>query len=287
METRRNPRRILRRVLLSVFGVTAAVALTSEAWAAKPRDVPLPKPKPSVARDSTAPVPRPKPQVPQDAAEPARKPGDRDQRISALPPHVTADEMPPKAPPVLRSDVCLEALKAEGVEAVRAEAPKDKPWCIIDDPVAVVSVTGPGGKVDFPAKPLLSCTFARAFASWINGVVAPVGAQTMESEIKSIDTGPGYVCRNMNGATQGKRSAHAIGNAMDVVGFRFHSGKNVLVESFDAAKGDERLFLSALRTSACGYFLTVLGPGSDAAHGNHLHVDIAQHGRSANYRICQ
>ena len=42
-----------------------------------------------------------------------------------------------------------------------------------------------------------------------------------------------------------------------------------------------------LRTSACGYFTTVLGPGSNEAHKNHLHFDLALHGKSDNYRICQ
>ena len=34
-------------------------------------------------------------------------------------------------------------------------------------------------------------------------------------------------------------------------------------------------------------FTTVLGPGSDAAHTDHLHVDMALHGTSDRYRICQ
>jgi hypothetical protein len=42
-----------------------------------------------------------------------------------------------------------------------------------------------------------------------------------------------------------------------------------------------------LRTSACGYFTTVLGPGSNEAHKNHFHFDLALHGRSDNYRICE
>jgi hypothetical protein len=49
----------------------------------------------------------------------------------------------------------------------------------------------------------------------------------------------------------------------------------------------EAAFLAAVRTTACGYFLTVLGPGSDAAHAEHLHVDLGLHGRTANYRICE
>jgi hypothetical protein len=45
-------------------------------------------------------------------------------------------------------------------------------------------------------------------------------------------------------------------------------------------------FLDAVRQSACGAFMTTLGPGSDAAHANHLHVDI-QERRSRASRFCQ
>jgi hypothetical protein len=31
----------------------------------------------------------------------------------------------------------------------------------------------------------------------------------------------------------------------------------------------------------------VLGPGSDAAHTDHMHLDILVHGSSDRYRICQ
>ena len=45
--------------------------------------------------------------------------------------------------------------------------------------------------------------------------------------------------------------------------------------------------VGALRTTACGYFTTVLGPGSDAAHAEHFHFDLGLHGATANYRICE
>ena len=44
---------------------------------------------------------------------------------------------------------------------------------------------------------------------------------------------------------------------------------------------------TTLRTAACGWFTTILGPGSDAAHATHWHLDIERHGSSDRYRICQ
>ncbi len=207
-------------------------------------------------------------------------------RTAALPPQFNPVEEP-KPDLATREERCLDALRADGVEAERAESYDSKGHCVIDDPVVVRSVRGSAGSVTFPASPLMNCRFASALTGWIKGIVAPVAAQTMSSPMKSVETGPGYVCRNMNTAASGKRSAHAIGNALDLVGFRLADGRRITIENYDTATGSEREFLVALRTAACGYFLTVLGPGSDAAHGNHLHVDIAQVGRSANYRICQ
>ena len=42
---------------------------------------------------------------------------------------------------------------------------------------------------------------------------------------------------------------------------------------------------AGLRKSACAHFTTVLGPGSDGYHKEHIHLDFAQ--RHNGYRICQ
>jgi len=40
-----------------------------------------------------------------------------------------------------------------------------------------------------------------------------------------------------------------------------------------------------VRKSVCAHFTTVLGPGSDGYHENHIHVDLAE--RRGGYRMCQ
>jgi Extensin-like protein C-terminus len=40
-----------------------------------------------------------------------------------------------------------------------------------------------------------------------------------------------------------------------------------------------------MRTSVCARFTTVLGPGADGYHEDHIHVDLAE--RRGGYRICQ
>jgi hypothetical protein len=44
-------------------------------------------------------------------------------------------------------------------------------------------------------------------------------------------------------------------------------------------------FREGLRKSACAQFTTVLGPGSDGSHEDHIHVDLLE--RRGGYRICE
>jgi hypothetical protein len=46
-----------------------------------------------------------------------------------------------------------------------------------------------------------------------------------------------------------------------------------------------REFREGLKTRTCARFNTVLGPGSDGYHEDHVHVDLAQ--RHSGYRMCQ
>jgi hypothetical protein len=44
-------------------------------------------------------------------------------------------------------------------------------------------------------------------------------------------------------------------------------------------------FRQRVRDAACRRFNTVLGPGSDPYHAEHIHVDLAE--RAHRYRMCQ
>jgi hypothetical protein len=107
----------------------------------------------------------------------------------------------------------------------------------------------------------------------------------MSADLRAVRTGPGYECRNRNGAATCKLSALAVGKALDVSSFELSNGKSVPVkpDGDEAARGT----VDAVRTAVRGWFTTVLGPGSDAAHIDYMHVDIALHGTSDRYRICQ
>jgi hypothetical protein len=69
-----------------------------------------------------------------------------------------------------------------------------------------------------------------------------------------------------------------------VMGFEFAKRSPLTIGSHTEGS-PEATFQEAVRKAACPIFNTVLGPGSDAAHGDHLHLDLRQ--RKGDYRICQ
>jgi hypothetical protein len=187
------------------------------------------------------------------------------------------------------SGICLAQLKAAGFDVEAAEQPSTaNELCTIAEPVRVKAVpvlSRPGAMVRLGDQPVLACRFAQSLGHWLGDLVAPVLAGSLNIELKNVRTGPGFECRNRNRAAAGKLSAHAEGLAIDIAGFELANGSTVRIGPEN--DGPPNRALSALRTAACGWFTTVLGPGSDVAHADHLHVDVQQHGSSDRYRICQ
>jgi hypothetical protein len=179
---------------------------------------------------------------------------------------------------------CLQDLEASGAEFERPFHVAEE-GCTLEGAVSLISVPTPSGRVSLPGHPKMLCPFAVKFARWLNEVGAPIVLQRLGSPLAAIQTGSGFVCRNRVGGSVSKISEHARGNALDLMRFDLKDRHRVTVE--EMPKGTSSLALSGLRTSACGYFTTVLGPGSNAAHANHLHFDLGQHGKSGKYRICE
>ena len=160
--------------------------------------------------------------------------------------------------------------------------------CQVEIPVRLVSVPVPseGGRaLSLPEKPVVACRLATEFAAWAGTVAAPVLKAARNSALTAIRTGPGFECRSRNRQPGGKPSAHGNGLALDVAGFDFADGKRLAMGADAGPAGDPAL--RAIRRAACGWFTTILGPGSDVFHGDHMHLDIQLHGSSDRYRICQ
>ena len=170
--------------------------------------------------------------------------------------------------------------------------PQDQdPACRVSEPVRVeaLAIRGPGGAatIAFEPPPLLSCAMARTLADWLDRSVQPLARGHFEHDLVALRVGGGHECRRRNRASAGPVSEHATGKALDIFAFKLGKGENASQVVVEKPSGlAQNRFLDAVRQSACGAFMTVLGPGSDAAHANHLHVDI-QERRSRASRFCQ
>lgn len=149
------------------------------------------------------------------------------------------------------------------------------------DLVALEAVLVPDGRrIAVQPVATLRCGMAESFAAWLRDEVAP-RLKAFGSPVRAVETADGYDCRSRNGVSGAKVSEHGKGNAVDVRAFALGDGRKLLPTDVTEPK-DLR---EALRDSACARFTTVLGPGSDAAHELHIHLDGLV--RAAGYRICQ
>ena len=67
-------------------------------------------------------------------------------------------------------------------------------------------------------------------------------------------------------------SEHGRANALDIGGLRLGDGRLIRLTDVDVSAE----WRTAVRTSACTRFNTVLGPGSDGYHEEHIHLDLAE-----------
>jgi hypothetical protein len=181
---------------------------------------------------------------------------------------------------------CLSDLKAANIEFLELGS-VTKEGCTVEGAVELDAISSPFGKVSMGGKPTLACTFARQFATWVRNVGAPLTLAYMGSKLATIETGPGLVCRTRDGQMGEKISEHAKGNAIDIAAFQLENGQKLSVKAASASTKIDGVLMRTFRATGCGYFTTVLGPGSDEAHKEHLHFDYGLHGTTYNYRICE
>ena len=167
----------------------------------------------------------------------------------------------------------------EGLEAVTAEDAD----CGIARPVRVTEIA-PG--VTLIPEAILRCETALALADWTTRHVIPA-AEVLDTRgrLSALELGGSYTCRRRNNLPTGKLSEHSFGNAVDIMAFRFEEGEPIRVEPRMDEGSIEEAFQRAARATSCLHFTTVLGPGTDEAHADHLHMDVAA--RNGGYRLCQ
>ncbi|KVK70520.1 hypothetical protein L905_10965 [Agrobacterium sp. TS43] len=287
-----------------------------------PAQVPVPQPKPGEGQSATpaekpsdeppqspteAPKPAPKPQVPEegkpdDGKTPADKGSDDSKKgvegkagegkeegeqrkpdvDAAKPEEKPPEPVRPEDPAALQA--CLGALKEIGAEFKQLEPIRDaEQGCGIEAPVEL-SVVLPGIKLE--PSGTMRCETALALSRWTKEMMLPAAALALpEKKVTAIANASTYICRNRNSAENGKISEHAKGNAVDISTIAFDKGEPLVMKPRGEDGTPEGAFQRTITAAACLFFRTVLSPGSDATHQDHLHLDVLE--RKGGYLYCR
>jgi hypothetical protein len=223
---------------------------------------------PALTMAANVPLPRSRPLFP-DAPPPAAAPA----------PAGPAASSPPAAPP--EPSQCFLALTS-GIAVATAQPPiVAGSGCGATDVVRLDAVVlKDQRRAEFKPAPMLRCTMATAVANWLRDEIAdqvlPLGAP-----LAGIENYDSYDCRPRNRVAGAEISEHGRANAIDIRSFTLTNGKRFELTDTAVKKSVRESF----KAGACARFMTVLGPGSDGYHEEHVHLDLAE--RNNGYRICQ
>jgi hypothetical protein len=189
---------------------------------------------------------------------------------------------PEAAPSSQEPSACQ--LRLTGDVAVVAPLPTlDGPGeCAVSDAVRLEAVVLPdGSRVLLAPAATLRCSMAEAIVRWVREDVA-TAALTLGAPLRSIDNYASYHCRGRNNIVGAQLSEHGRANALDVRSIGLRDGRRVGLTDPQVARD----FREKMRKDACRRFSTVLGPGSDGYHEDHVHVDLQERARG-RFAMCQ
>ncbi|MEH2536965.1 extensin family protein [Bradyrhizobium sp. AZCC 1708] len=271
--------------------VTAAAAAlligmpVEPAWAAKASHAapwdnlfrhlqPRPRAK---ARRVAVPLPRPRP-----AEAPSAEPEQPAEKEQASPEKDKAKEQAAPAPqPTPQPSACRLALTDEVAIAPSIPDIRGANGCGGEDLVRLEAIVLPDKRrVSVKPAAILRCPMASALAEWIRKDIAPL-AERLGSTVSDLDNFDSFECRGRNRIVGAKLSEHGRANALDVRAFKLTDGTSISLTD----RTVPRKLRETVLHSACTRFSTVLGPGSDWYHEDHIHLDLME--RRGNYRICQ
>ena len=225
-----------------------------------PASVPLPEPRPADAPATEPDKPGPGKQTPAETEKPA------EQAVPALP-------QPPSA--------CRLALTEEIAIAPSIPDIHGPGDCGGEDLVRLEAIVLPDKHlVSVKPAAILRCPMASAITDWIRTDMAPLAAN-LGSFISGLDNFDSFECRGRNRVVGGRLSEHGRANALDVGALKLANGQSISLTDRTVS----RSLRESVLHSACARFSTVLGPGSDGYHEDHIHLDLME--RRNNYKICQ
>jgi len=148
------------------------------------------------------------------------------------------------------------------------------PSCGYSDGVKLIASAG----YDYVPRATLACPMAAGLFLWEQQVVQPAAQLHFGRAVARVDHFGSYSCRRIGGSGAGGWSEHATAGAIDIAGFRLRGGHRITVAADWAGNARDAAFLRAVRDGACRIFGTTLSPDYNAAHRDHLHLDLASRG---------
>ncbi|WFU18234.1 extensin family protein [Bradyrhizobium sp. CB3481] len=141
------------------------------------------------------------------------------------------------------------------------------------------------GQVSMKPAATLACPIVSALDRWLTDSVQPAAMRWFGMRVVEIKQISAYSCRGMNGNPHAHISEHAFGNALDIAAFTLADGRRITVKGGWRGMPEEQGFLRDVQATACQQFNTVLAPGSNSHHEDHIHVDLMR--RASRRTICQ
>jgi len=259
-----------------LFGEIRPKPRRQAALPALPASVPLPQPRPADAPVVEPEKPAAAKQPPAEVDKPAEQAAS-----PPLPQPRPADapaEQPASPPPPSACRLALTDAIAIAPSIPDIKGPGD---CGGEDLVRLEAVVLPDKRrVSLKPAATFRCPMATAVADWIRTDMAPLAA-SLGSVISDLDNFDSFDCRGRNGVTGAKLSEHGHANALDVRGLKLANGQSIALTDRTVS----RELRESVLHSVCARFSTVLGPGSDGYHEEHIHLDLME--RHNNYKICQ
>src|SRR5947209_666834 len=224
----------------------------------------------------TASVPLPKPRPPEAPARAGAEPAAAKQMLGE---NGKSTEQASSAPP--EPSACRLALTEEIAIAPSIPDIHGAGGCGGEDLVRLEAVVLPDKRlVSVKPAAILRCTMASAIADWIRSDMVPL-AERLGSVVTDLDNFNSFECRGRNRVAGAQLSEHGRANALDVRALKLANGQSISLTDRTVSRELRETVLH----SACARFSTVLGPGSDWYHEDHIHLDLME--RRNNYKICQ
>lgn len=268
-------------LVTAALGLTLVLADRAEARNyAAPLDIfglGTPRPRRSV-HSARIPLPKPRPEDAPKATDEAAPEADGNPS-----PDKPAANKPVEAtpPPERQLSACRIALTEEIAVAPSIPDIHGPGACGGEDLVRLEAIVLPDKrKVAVKPAAILRCTMASAIADWVRTDIVPLAA-SLGSTITDLDNFDSFECRGRNRVVGAMLSEHGKANALDVRSLKLANGQSIGLTDRTLSRDVRERVLH----SVCSRFSTVLGPGSDWYHEDHIHLDLAQ--RRNDYRICQ